>query len=128
MRMIILVIRMRMKRAKICSYIADGGNDDDLSCDYDDGDDDGGDDDDNDDDDGICCSQVQQLEAGKVKLEADLNQVGAVLVNLFDIVLVLESKESGLIFFDNHLLSTWSLFLSLSLSTYLSLALSSFWK
>ena len=36
-----------------------------------------------DDDDGICCSQVQQLEAGKVKLEADLNQVGAVLVNLF---------------------------------------------
>ena len=33
-----------------------------------------------DDDDGICCSQVQQLEAGKVKLEADLNQVGAVLV------------------------------------------------
>ena len=50
MRMIILVIRMRMKRAKICSYIADGGNDDDLSCDYDDGDDDGGDDDDNDDD------------------------------------------------------------------------------
>ena len=30
MRMIILVIRMRRKRAKICSYIADGGNDDDL--------------------------------------------------------------------------------------------------
>ena len=32
------------------------------------------------DGDGICCSQVQQLEAGKVKLEADLNQVGAVHV------------------------------------------------
>ena len=33
-----------------------------------------------DNDNTICCSQVQQLEAGKVKLEADLNQVGAVLV------------------------------------------------
>ena len=37
----------------------------------------------------ICCFQVQQLEAGKVKLEADLNQVGAVLVNPFLFVSVL---------------------------------------
>ena len=42
-----------------------------------------------DDDDGICCSQVQQLEAGKVKLEADLNQVAAVHVNPFLFVSVL---------------------------------------
>ena len=60
---------MQQKGKDLFLDVADGGNDDDLSDDYDD-----------DGDHGICCSQVQQLEAGKVKLEADLNQVGAVLV------------------------------------------------